>query len=176
VAGDAAADVGGGDPCLAAEHGDDSGVDVVLGDAAGAVREQEVHAFSGLAVQYRGLPGTDGLPGFDRLAEQGVDGLGERGARLVDVQQADRLADPGLVGVSGDGHAVVLPSDAADPEPGKLVAALCGEQPGQRDGPDEFDRMGPAVRGRQVARLDVNLAVSVGVMRRRCSSAAGWAG
>jgi hypothetical protein len=42
VAGDVAADVCGGDAGLAAEHRDDGRVDVVLGDPAGAVGEQEV--------------------------------------------------------------------------------------------------------------------------------------
>ncbi|MFB6947287.1 MULTISPECIES: hypothetical protein [unclassified Streptomyces] len=84
------------------------------------------------------------------MAEQWVDGLGERDACLVggNVPQADGIAGEDFAGVAGDGQAVVLPADAAHREPGYLVAALAGEQPGQCDGADEFDRIGAAVRSR----------------------------
>ena len=104
------------------------------------MREQEVDVLAGLAVEHLRLGGPDGLPCLDGLAQQRVDGLGERGAGLVhgDVEQADRVAGEDLAGVAGDRHAVVLPADAADPEPGDLVAALAAEQPGQRDGADQL--------------------------------------
>jgi len=50
VAGDVPADVGGRDCGLAAERGDDRGVDVGLGQAFRAMREQEVDVLGGLAV------------------------------------------------------------------------------------------------------------------------------
>jgi hypothetical protein len=129
VAGDVAADVGGGHAGLAAQHRDDGLVDVVLGDAAGTVGEQEVHVLAGLAVQHGRLAGPHGLPCLDRLAEQRVDGLGERGAGLMrrHVQQADGVAREHFAGIARDGHAVVLPADAADAQPGDLVAALAAE-------------------------------------------------
>lgn len=106
--------------------------------------EEEVDVLGGLAIEHGRLLGADGLPGFDGLAEERIDGLGEGGARLVggDIEQADRVTCQGLAGVAGDRHAVVLPADATDAEPGDLVTALTGKEPGQRDGPDQLDRVG----------------------------------
>jgi hypothetical protein len=63
-------------------------------------------------------------------------------------------------GVGRDGLAVVLPADAAGPQPDDLVAAQPGEQPGQGQCPDQLDRV-VAARGRagQVAGLDVQAGV-----------------
>jgi hypothetical protein len=111
-----------------------------------------------LAVQHLRLIGPDRLPSFYRLAHQWVDRLGERGAGLVrrDVEQADGVLGQHLIGVAGDRHAVVLPPDATQPKPRDLVAALPGEQPNQRDRPNELDWVaGTARRGRQVVGLDV---------------------
>ena len=41
-----------------------------------------------------------------------------------------KLGGEDVPGVAGDGQPVVLPADAADPQPGDLVAAQAGEQPG----------------------------------------------
>jgi hypothetical protein len=50
--------------------------------------EEQADVLAGLAVQPRGLGGPQGLPGFDGLPDglpdDRVDGLGERGAGLVD--------------------------------------------------------------------------------------------
>ncbi len=72
--------------------GDDRVVDVVLADPPGPDCEQEVHLLTGFPVQHRWLRGVQGLPCFDRPAQQRVDGLGERGAGLVgrDIEQTDR--------------------------------------------------------------------------------------
>ena len=93
------------------------------------------------------------LPRLDRLADQRVDGLGERGAGLVggDIQQADGVPGEDFSGVAGDRHTVVLPADAADPKPGDLVAALPGKQPGERDRAQQFHRVGAGVAGGPVA-------------------------
>ena len=158
MAGDVAADVGGRDPGFGAERRDDRAVDVGLGDRVRADGEQQVDVLAGLAVQPRGLGGPQGLPGLDGLADDRVDGLGERGAGLVDghVEQADGVGGEDLAGVAGDGQPVVLPADAADPQPGDLVAAQAGEQPGQGERADEFHRVVAACRGaRQVGGLDV---------------------
>ena len=65
-----------------------------------------------------------------------------------------------LAGVSRDGQPVVLPADAAGPQPGDLVAAQAGEQPGQGERADEFHRVVAARRGaRQVGGLDVQPGV-----------------
>jgi hypothetical protein len=50
VAGDVAADVGGGDAGLGAQRRDDRVVDVVLGDRLGADAEQDVRVLAGPAV------------------------------------------------------------------------------------------------------------------------------
>jgi hypothetical protein len=158
VAGDAAPGVGGWDAGLAAQRGDDRRVDVGVGDPPRPHREQQVDVLAGLAVQHLRLVRPDRLPCLDGLADQGVDGLGERGPGLVrgDVEQADGVPGEHLAGVTGDRCPVVLPADAADPEPGDLVAALSGEQPGQRGGADEFHRVAGAARDRgEVAGLDV---------------------
>ena len=56
----------------------------------------------------------------------------------------------------GDRGAVVLPADAAHPQPGDLVAALAGEQPGQGDRPHQFQRVEvPGLGLREVAGLQV---------------------
>ena len=138
MAGDVAADVCGGDAGLAAEGGDDPVVDVALIDPAGADGEQEVHSLAGLVVGHLRLRGPHGLPCLDGLAQQRVDRLGERGAGLVrgDVEQADGVAGEYPGGVAGDGHPVVLPSDASHAQTGDLVAALAGEQPGEGDRAD----------------------------------------
>ncbi|WP_435271422.1 hypothetical protein [Streptomyces sp. 1222.5] len=93
VAGDVAANVGGGNAGFPAEHRDDRPVDVVLGGPAGAKGEHEVRALVRLRVEDGGLVGADRLPGLDRLPQQRVDGLGERDAGLVggDVEQADGI-------------------------------------------------------------------------------------
>jgi hypothetical protein len=59
------------------------------------------------------------------LAQQRVDRFGERGPGLVDghVEQADGIFGEDVAGVAGDRCAVVLPTDAADPQPGDVVAA-----------------------------------------------------
>ena len=106
MAGDVAADVGGGDAGLGAQRRDDRVVDVVLGDGLGADREQHVDALAGLAVQPLRLVGPQRLPGLDGLADDRVDGLGERGAGLVhgNVEQADRVLGEDLAGVAGMGR------------------------------------------------------------------------
>ena len=157
VAGDLPADVSGGDSGLRAEHRDDGVVDVLLGDAAGPEREQEVGLLGGLAVEHLRLGRADLLPGLDGLAHQRVDGFGERAAGLVggDVEQADGIAGQDMVVVAADAGAVVLPADAAEAEAGDLVAALAAEQPGERDGADQLKRVGPPVRGQKVLRGEV---------------------
>jgi hypothetical protein len=79
------------------------------------VREQEVHLLAGLAVEHLGLRWPDGLPYLDCIAQQGIDGLGERSAGLVcrDVEQTDRVLSEHVVGVARDRRPVVLPTDAA---------------------------------------------------------------
>jgi hypothetical protein len=125
VAGDVAADIGGGDTGLGAQRRDDGVVDVDLGHGLGADREQHVHMLFGLAVQSFRLAGPQRLPRLDGLPDDRVDGLGERGAGLVHrhVEQADRVLGEDLARVAGDGQAGVLPADASDPQPGDLVAA-----------------------------------------------------
>ena len=106
------------------------------------------------AVGERRLGGPGGLPGVDGLAEDRVDRFGERGAGLVGghVAQTDGITGQDIGGVAGDRSAVVLPADAADAQPGDLVAALAGEQPGQGDRADQLERVVRAgLRGRQVA-------------------------
>jgi hypothetical protein len=95
---------------------------------------------AGAAVGELRLGGAQGLPGIECLAEDRVDRLREGGPGLVGrhVQQADRVAGQDLPGVPGDSGAVVLPPDAAHPQPRDLVAALPGEQPGQCDGADQL--------------------------------------
>ncbi|MFJ7411039.1 hypothetical protein ACIQWZ_09520 [Streptomyces sp. NPDC098077] len=83
MAGDVAADAGGGDAGFAAEHRDDRVVDVVGGDAAGPDGEQQVDALAGAAVGELRLAGTNGLPGVDGLAGDRIDGLAEGGALAV---------------------------------------------------------------------------------------------
>ncbi|MFF9624006.1 hypothetical protein [Streptomyces griseosporeus] len=143
MAGDVAADVGGRDSGLAAEHRDDGVVDVAGGDAAGPDSEQRVDQLAGAAVGELRLVGAGSLPGVDGLAENRVDRLGEGGAGLVggDVEQADRVAGQDLLRVAGDRCPVVLPADAAHPQPGDLVASLSGEQPGQCDRADQVERV-----------------------------------
>src|SRR5260370_28545980 len=132
VAGDVAAEGGGRDPGFGAQRRDDRAVDVSLADRVRAYGEQQVDVLAGLAVQPRGLGGPQGLPGFDGLADDRVDGLGERGAGLVDryVEQADGVGGEDLAGGTQDGQPVVLPAGAAGPEPGHLLAAQSGGQPG----------------------------------------------
>ena len=156
MAGDVAADVGSRDAGLAAQRRDDPVVDVALVDPADADGEQEVHPLAGLAVQQLGLRRPHGLPCLDGLAQQRVDRLGERGAGLMGghVQQADRVAGEYLAGVPADGHPVVLPADASHAQPGDLVAALTGKQPGERDRADHLDRVHAAVGG-QVGGVEV---------------------
>jgi hypothetical protein len=94
--------------------------------------EEQADVLAGLAVQPRGLGGPQGLPGFDGLPDDRVDGLGERGAGFVDwyVEQADGVGGEDLARVTGNGQPVVLPAEAAGPEPGDLIAAQAREQPG----------------------------------------------
>jgi hypothetical protein len=84
----------------------------------------------------------------------GSTGLVKRGAGLADghVQQADGVGGEDLAGVTGDRQAVVLPADAADLQPGDLVAAQAGEQPRQGERPDEFQRVVAACRGAREVR------------------------
>jgi hypothetical protein len=105
--------------------------------------EQQVDELAGAAAGELRLGGAGGLPGVEGLAQDRAGRLGERGAGLVGrhVQQADRVAGQDLLRVAGDLGAVVLPADAARPQPGDLVAALPGEQPGQRDRADQFQRV-----------------------------------
>ena len=93
MAGDVAADVGGRDPGFRAQRRDDRVVDAVAGDRAGPDGEQHVGVLAGLAVQPAGLGGAQRLPGVDGLPDDRVDGLGERGAGLVDgdVEEADGI-------------------------------------------------------------------------------------
>ncbi|MEU6210819.1 hypothetical protein ABZ891_12985, partial [Streptomyces sp. NPDC047023] len=56
-----------------------------------------------------------------------------------DIEETDGVAGKDLLGVTGDGGAVVLPTDAAHPQSGDLIAALSGEQPGQCDRSDQFE-------------------------------------
>jgi hypothetical protein len=67
--------------------------------------------------------------------------------RLVggDVQQADGVPGEDFSGVAGDRPALVLPADAAHPKPGDPVAALSGEQPGERDRAQQLHRVGTGV-------------------------------
>lgn len=111
------------------------------GDSAGANGEQQVDSLACAAVEKLRLGGAHRLPDAPGLAEDRVDRLGERGAGLVrrNVAQADRITRQDLVGVAGEGLVVVLPADAAGPQAGDLVAALPGEQPGQRDCAYGFD-------------------------------------
>ncbi|UZG60300.1 hypothetical protein [Rhodococcus opacus] len=113
------------------------------GDPAGAEGEQQVDSLAGAAVVKLRLGGAHRVPGVEGLAEDRVDRLGERGAGLVrgDIEQADRVTRQDPIGVAGDGGVVVLPADAADPQAGDLVAAQSGEQPGQCDRVDEFERV-----------------------------------
>ena len=65
------------------------------------------------------------MPGLDGLAQQRIDGFGERGSGLVDgdVEQADGVVGEDVGRVGAHRRAVVLPADASDPQPGDLVAA-----------------------------------------------------
>jgi hypothetical protein len=141
VAGDVAADVGGGHSGLLAERGDQGAVDVVLRDRVGPDREEQFDVFAGFGVEALGLGGPQGLPGFDGLADDRVDGLGESGVGLVDrdVEQADGLLGQDLAGGAVDGLSLVLPADAADPQPGDLIAPQAGEQPGQCERADQLE-------------------------------------
>ena len=77
VAGDVAADVGGGDAGFGAERRDDGAVDVSPGDRVGADGEQQVGLLSGLAVGAGRLGGPQRLLCLDGMADDRVDGLGE---------------------------------------------------------------------------------------------------
>ncbi|UKZ03858.1 hypothetical protein BOQ63_007240 (plasmid) [Streptomyces viridifaciens] len=102
--------------------------DLRAADAAGPEGEQQVDALAGAAVGELRLIRADGLPGIDGLAEDRVDWFGEGGAGLVgwDVEETDGLAGQDLLGVTGDGGAVVLQRVQAHPQSGNLVAALSG--------------------------------------------------
>ena len=93
-----------GTPALRAQRRDDRVVDVVLGDRLSADGEQQVDLLAGLAVEHGGWVGRTRLPGLDGLAEERVDGFGERGAGLVHghVEQADRVVGEHVAGVAGD--------------------------------------------------------------------------
>jgi len=84
---------------LAAEHRDDRVVDVGGGDLPRPEGEQQVNLLAGAVVGELRLGGAGGLPGVEGLAEDRVDGLGERGAGLVrgDVEQADCVAGQDLL-------------------------------------------------------------------------------
>ena len=114
VAGDVAADLGGGDVGLGVQRRGEGVVDLGLGDRVRADGEQQVGLLAGLAVGARGLGWPQCLPRLDRLADDRVDGLGDRGAGLVDghVEQANGVAGEDVAGVGGDGLPVVLPADA----------------------------------------------------------------
>ncbi|WP_331740124.1 hypothetical protein OG613_45415 (plasmid) [Streptomyces sp. NBC_00015] len=114
--------------------------------------------FAGLAVEHLRLLRPQFLPCLDRLAQQRIDGLGERGAGLVggDVQQADGVSRQYLVGVAGDRGPLVLPADAAHAKSRDLVIAQATEQPGQGQHPEELERIAEAVEpGRQIVGADV---------------------
>jgi hypothetical protein len=102
MAGDLAADIGGGDAGLGAQRRDDRAVDVVVGDWVRADGEEQVHLLACLAVQAFWLLGPLGLPGLDGLADDRVDGLGEGRAGLVDwdVEQADGVVGEDVPGVA----------------------------------------------------------------------------
>ena len=121
------------------------------GDSASAEGEQQVDSLACAAVEKLRLGGAHRLPDVGSLAENRVDRLGERGAGLVrrNIEQADRITHQDLIGVAGEGFVVVLPANAADPQAGDLVAALPGEQPGQRDCANQFEWIevaGPRLR------------------------------
>ena len=89
-----------------------------------------------------GWSGRSACQACDGLAARWVDGLGEGGAGLVhrDVEQADSILDEDSWS-RRRGDAFLLPADAADAQPGDLVAAQPGEQPGQGEGADERERV-----------------------------------
>ena len=68
----------------------------------------------------------------------------------------NRVFGEDIAGVAGDRGSLVLPADAADPQPRDLIAAQAGEQPGQGHCPDELDRVDQrAAVGRHVLRCEV---------------------
>ncbi len=158
MARDVPPDIGGGNARLAAEHRDDRFVDVDGGHLPGPEGEQQVDELAGATVGEPRLGGAGGLPGIEGLAQDRVDRLGERGAGLVGrhVQQTDRVTGQDLIRVTRDLGAVVLPADTAHPQAGDLITALPGEQPGQRDRTDQFERVEvPGLGLRQVVFREV---------------------
>ena len=93
-----------------------------------------------------GCAGPGLLPLIDRVADDRIDRLGERGRGLAGrhVEQTDPLA--GRLGL-------LLPADRADAQPQDLVGSQPGEQPHQRGRADELERIprraGPAAVGVQ---------------------------
>jgi hypothetical protein len=71
-----------------------------------------VDQLAGLGVGELGVRRPGLLPGLDRVADERVDRLGERGRGLVrrDVEQADPLRYAGPLGLIG----LLLPADRAD--------------------------------------------------------------
>jgi hypothetical protein len=134
VAGDVAADIGGGDAGLAAKCQDDRAVELGVGDSAGSRGEEQVDVLAGLAVQHAGLLRPEVCHVSIALPRIGSTGLVNEVPVLwvgrSSRQTASRAST--LVGVSGDREAAVLPADAADAEANDLVAAQAAEQPGQR--------------------------------------------
>ena len=100
VAGDRAADVLARDAGLAAQQRDQHPVDVVRAELRAAEAEQHVDQLAGLAVGELRVRGPGLLPRVDRVADERVDRLGERGRGLVGrhVEQTHPLgSSPGSV-------------------------------------------------------------------------------
>lgn len=137
MARDATARVVSGHARLATEGGDERLIEIVACDPLGAQADEQRHGLARASIEQQRLSGTDSLPRVDRLADERIDGLGERGAGFVGrhVEQADAV---GAIGAR-------LPADAPDPQPDDLIAAQAPKQPRHGQGPDEFD--GVAIAG-----------------------------
>lgn len=106
-------------------------------DELAAVAEQVLAPLTGLAVLDVGLGWADRFPGFDELADDGVDRLGEGAVGLVlrDAQEADREGLAGLV------VGAFVPDDAVELQTTDLVDAATGEEPHPHNGAQHLDRV-----------------------------------
>ena len=138
------ADVGRGHAGLAAQRRDDRLVDVVLGDGLGAHSRTACRTCSPVLRSSAGWLGRTACQASMACPTSGSTGLvkavpvlctGTSSRQTASSASDCRGESPGI------GQAVVLPADAADPQPRDLVAAQPAEQPGQRDRPDQLHRV-----------------------------------
>ena len=123
-------------------------VDVLRRQSPSTMREEPMHLLARLQIERSRLRWTHLLPELDGSSHHAIDGLGECRSGLVDgdVQEAYRLAARLLL--------TVLPANAADTEPGDLVAAKAREQPHKRQSFDHGRRVEvPVTTYLQVVRL-----------------------